>query len=271
MKYTICYFSGTGNSLWSAKRLSSILRDARIVDISDVSDFKSYEITTEYCIFIYPAYAYEMPLMMQRFIRFVTIKSSYIAALVTYGSSYGGCLGEARRLLRRRGICLSYAKGIPCVENFIPLFGKQSEKKIIKRTALQSQTTEKIADDIYNRRTNKVRAVWPLSKLVSLLFRGVRPIFPRLHKVNDKCNGCLLCSRVCPAKCISLKEDGKPRFGKTCEQCQACLNICPQNAIKLFRRTPKIPQYIHPEISVRELCRGKSEEPAQERISAASK
>lgn len=271
MKYTICYFSGTGNSLWSAKRLAYILKDARIVDICDVSDFKNYEITSEYCIFIYPAYAYEMPLMMQRFIRFVTIKSSYIAALVTYGSSYGGCLGEARRLLRRRGICLSYANGIPCVENYIPLFGAQSEQKIIKRTGLQQAATEKIADDIYNRRTNKVRAIWPLSKLVSLLFRGVRPLFPKLHKVTDKCNGCLLCSKVCPSKCISFKDNGKPRFGKACEQCQACLNVCPQNAIKLFRRDSKVAQYIHPEIRVRELCRGRAEETAQDNISAAGK
>lgn len=255
MKYTICYFSGTGNSLWSAKRLASVLGDAHIVDISGVTDTKGYVITSECCVFVFPAYAYEMPLMMQRFIKSVIINSSYVAALVTYGSSYGGSLGEARRLLKRRGIHLSYAKGIPCVENFSPLFGEQSEAMITKRTGLQQAATDSVATDLAYRKINKVRAVWPLSKLVSLLFRGVRPIFPKLHRVAVNCNGCLLCAKVCPARCISLNGDNRPKFGSACEQCQACMNVCPKNAIKLLRKKPTVKQYIHPEITVKELCR----------------
>ena len=49
--------------------------------------------------------------------------------------------------------------------------------------------------------------------------------------VNDKCNKCGICVRVCPAKNISL--DNKLSFSDHCEGCLACVHLCPHNALHL--------------------------------------
>jgi len=51
---------------------------------------------------------------------------------------------------------------------------------------------------------------------------------------KDKCTGCFACVNVCPAKCISMRED---EFGELhpvvdesiCRHCNACVKSCPNN------------------------------------------
>ena len=49
--------------------------------------------------------------------------------------------------------------------------------------------------------------------------------------VNEKCNTCGICGKVCPTGNIEIKE--KVVFGTVCELCYGCVHICPQNAIHL--------------------------------------
>jgi len=51
--------------------------------------------------------------------------------------------------------------------------------------------------------------------------------------VDESCNTCGLCARICPIQAIQLK-DGKPVWvKKDCTQCMGCINRCPQQAIQL--------------------------------------
>ncbi|MDR2796938.1 MAG: 4Fe-4S binding protein [Treponema sp.] len=49
--------------------------------------------------------------------------------------------------------------------------------------------------------------------------------------INEKCNKCGTCSKVCPTGNIEIKD--KVIFGNICESCYGCVHICPQNAIHL--------------------------------------
>jgi NAD-dependent dihydropyrimidine dehydrogenase PreA subunit len=53
---------------------------------------------------------------------------------------------------------------------------------------------------------------------------------------NDKCTGCLLCIKLCPAD-VLVKEDGTPVMKKQgdheCMACADCAAACPENAIYL--------------------------------------
>lgn len=52
------------------------------------------------------------------------------------------------------------------------------------------------------------------------------------HITEEKCTGCGLCEKLCPAKAIEIKE-GKPCWVKeNCYLCMACFNLCPTEAVE---------------------------------------
>ena len=52
-------------------------------------------------------------------------------------------------------------------------------------------------------------------------------------KISDDCNGCGLCSRICPMKNIHIK-DKKAVPENKCTMCYRCISLCPQKAITLL-------------------------------------
>jgi ferredoxin len=248
----IYYFSGTGNTYWSARKLAERLGDAELLPISREIRLPELRIEAEAAVFMFPAYAYGAPVMVRRFLEKAEIHADYLAALVSYGTSPGGALAEVRRVLRRKNLALHYAGRIPGVENFIPIFGSPRAQTRETRLALQEAATEAAALAIRSRTHNKVAAIRPFSSLVSSLFRFARPGMARLFRRTESCTACGLCARMCPAGAITMTQEG-PVFQDTCENCQACLNFCPCRAITFGRMKPDTERYHHPEVSAAEL------------------
>jgi ferredoxin len=246
----IYYFSGPGNSLWTAKELAAALPNSTLINIA--LEIRQEEIIAEAekLIFVFPAYAYGLPEIVRRFIQRARIRADYTAAAVTYGSSPGGTLSEVSRLLRRKGRRLDLAARIPAVENFIPIFGAPKDATRKKRLVLQREATEQAQRRIAAGERNSAGFFNPLAKLVSLLFRLYRPNIRKFYRVSDSCTGCGLCVRICPVGAVSLAGNNRPVFSGDCEVCQACLNRCPARAINFARMKENGGRYYHPEITV---------------------
>jgi ferredoxin len=252
----IFYFSGTGNTLWSAKKIAGALGGGCELFNIGVEMRKPAEtaetIEADRVIVLFPSYAYQAPLLVRRFFIRFEFRSPYIAALTTFGTNPGGSLAEVYRILRRKKTPASYFAAIPCVENYIPIFGPPAEKTKRWRLDLQKKATGEAARDILRGKTN---SVWPLhffSMCTSSLFRLSKPFFVKAFEVQASCNGCGICARICPAANIVM-EGPAPVFSARCEQCQACLNWCPRRAIRYIRYEPDTVQYHHPEVTVAEM------------------
>jgi ferredoxin len=211
-------------------------------------------VEAERLILVFPAYAYQIPFMVLRFLRRSVIRASYIAALVTFGTDPGGSLAEVGRILRRRGTPVSFFYRIPSVENFIPIFGAQPDTMIAKRLELQAHATAEAVRAIQNGEVNRVWTLRPFSFFVSTLFRTGRPLFSKGYRVSGACNRCGLCVRLCPAGAIRLQESG-PVFSAACEHCQGCLNWCPRGAINYLRLKPETKRYHHPDVQLTDMFR----------------
>ncbi|GHT66946.1 4Fe-4S ferredoxin [Spirochaetia bacterium] len=248
----IYYFSGTGNTYWSAKKLAQRIGDAVIVSISREIKQPEIRVEADAVVFMFPAYAYGVPVMVRRFLEKAEIRAGYLAALVSYGSSPGGALAEVSRVLGRKKLVLNYGGRIPAVENYIPIFGAQKAELRNRRLALQAEATEQAAAAIVSRTSNRVLTFRPFAGFVSALFHIGCPRMGRLFRVTAACNACGLCARICPAGAISMTGQG-PVFQNGCEQCQACLNFCPRKAISFGRLKPDTERYHHPEVAAEEL------------------
>ena len=82
------------------------------------------------------------------------------------------------------------------------------------------------------------------------------PRIPAMDKdffSDEKCNGCGICSKVCPVNNIEIIK-AKPVWMHRCEQCMACLQWCPQEAIQYGKNTTGRTRYRHPSVKLEDIC-----------------
>lgn len=59
---------------------------------------------------------------------------------------------------------------------------------------------------------------------------------------RDRCNGCGICSQLCPVDNISMLDE-KVVFGHKCIFCLRCYNLCPTNALLIGEGTKNEARY----------------------------
>ena len=248
----IYYFSGTGNSLWSARAIAGAIGGEHA--LINIGAEAGGVVEADAVVLVFPSYAFGLPLAVRRFATNTEFRTPYLAAFTTYGSTPGGTLAALWRILKRKNIGSVFLGRIPAVENYIAIFGPPKEKTERRRLEMQSRATMEAARQVTERRVNRVNGFRPVSALIWLLFSLGAGIFYKRYRVSDDCNGCGICEKLCPVSNISMR-DGRPVFSAGCEHCQGCLNWCPRKAIHFGRLNSRVARYHHPEISLRDISR----------------
>jgi len=92
-----------------------------------------------------------------------------------------------------------------------------------------------------------------IAKMVNAFWRSGVSSADKKFRVNENCSQCGLCVKVCPVENITL-DSKTPEWMHRCQECLACVHHCPEQAIEVRKRnTARTGQYIHPEITVREI------------------
>jgi ferredoxin len=245
----IFYFSGTGNSLNSAKIIGNGLGNCEIISMNKEYIFeKSYERIG----FVFPCYSGGLPNIVKNFIAGLDLtlnKNAYFFGIVTCAVSSLNSLHDLNKLLLEKNIKLKYGKELKSVSNFIIIYNTPVNQKVLDKS---NEKLENIIKDIAGKKIiTKYRNILFFSSLHNKFVK----IFPKLGKefnVSDNCNCCMTCIKICPVKNIILK-DNKPEYLNKCEQCMACIQWCPQKAINYKNKTQNRSRYHNPNISVKEL------------------
>ena len=267
---TICYFSATGNCLSVARHIAEHAK-AELISIPALIDQPKIDIADRYIGIVFPTYIVAfsgIPLIIERFIgRLENIGSKYLFAVCTCGgyelvNAYP-TLRALKRVIRSAGgrLAAGYTVRLPMNNldyGHIPIPINKDTDTIIARSRKRLASVVK---RIATRKPDPYRAwkavfnllLTPMYRMMQkpvlkyfrdyarvpadspLTYRELVPLSDKSITVNDRCNGCGTCVRVCPVGNIMMVKK-KPEWQHHCEMCFACDEWCPQWAVRHWSR-----------------------------------
>lgn len=256
MENTIFYFTGTGNSLAVAKKISNDGKEFQLLPMVGMLNEDKVEITCNKVGFIFPVYFAGLPNIVKKFMEKVTFdKQCYIFAIVTCGFTWSGyALNQLKAIIIKKKQKLSAGYYIAMVDNFLPKYNIPSMEKQLIISQNCEEKIEVINKQIKNNDTFIEIEKGFLLYLMYPMFLMFIKRYDAFFKTDGRCNSCTLCQSVCPVNNIIICE-GKPKWLHKCEFCMACINYCPQNTIQWGKFTSERGRYHHKEISAKEIIK----------------
>ena len=256
MKTDLFFYTGTGNSLWTARMLAKELGDAEIIPISRTSGDPIVS-GAEAIGIIFPVHIWGLP---RRVIAFVDALekngSRYHFAVAVNAGQVAATLLQLNKRMQTRGLTLSSGFELAMPSNYIPWGGPGPEAEQIRRIEAAREKIGRIAAAVAAREKRPVEK-GPLWQ--NIIFTGFNRLsfsrVPTMDKgfwVDEKCNVCGVCKTICPCGNIDLQAD-RPVWRHHCEQCLACIQWCPQEAIQFGKKTPRYKRYHHPKVTLQEM------------------
>lgn len=262
METTIFYFSATGNSLSFARNLSKRLGDCKIIPVAEVIINNIIDIKADRVGIVFPVYAWGMPRIIEEFVNKLSFnKKTYIFAVATCVAIQGNTLKELDKLLRQRGAGLNAGFAVKAGRSSLMQLN-MLDKIIIKldnnRKQIKSGSDRinEIANTIRKLAFNKPETSSPIANMFGSIFHNLaiktfKSIDCKFY-IEENCNGCGSCVKLCPRLNITLEND-RPVFSHNCELCHACIQWCPNFAIKHPDFDISLKQYRNSEIRMNDL------------------
>ncbi|MEM1485570.1 EFR1 family ferrodoxin [Oscillospiraceae bacterium PP1C4] len=248
----IFWFSGTGNSLYAAKRLSAELSDLPLSQMAGGATFGSVGGEGAKIGFVFPSYYGNLPRAVRAFVEKLDVKpGTYLFAVVTMGGAGQGSVAALDKALREKGLRLSYGRGLMMPANYVIKYNPAD----LNKSAAVMDKVDKRVHEFANEIVAGAQKMKTFPITANNLYKNIEAL-DAAFTVSDNCTGCGLCERICPAKNIRL-ENGKLEWLHHCEHCVACISWCPVRAIEYGDRTQSRRRYRNPRIQADELTRQK--------------
>ena len=253
MNNIIYWFSGTGNSLYTAKKLAEAMGNTGLVPI--VRGVPSEAVGGDGCKigFVFPSYYGDLPRLVRAFIQDLSIlPGTDLFAVVTMGAFGQGSVKALDDLFKAKNLVLRYGVGVRINGNYIlkydpAIFGAKSDRRITSKLNNADRQIQRIAGEI-NNGTQQVKK----NNITAKTLYNDTASLDSSFAVNENCTGCGLCERICPVDNIKIVE-GRPVWQHHCEHCVACISWCPAAAINYGQATVKRIRYRNPRITAAEL------------------
>lgn len=225
----VFYFTGTGNSLYAARQL-----ETEPISIAQEMKKEKREYQSETIGIVSPVYAGELPRIVKRFLMSSSFQTDYFYIILTYGKNDSVAAEWSANFAAKMGIRVSFVQTVLMVDNYLPVFDMDEEKKLEKKVEQQ------LADIVQKVRQRHQEIPVPAEDKRALYQMAVRRDIdnPDLNSgrqitVTGGCIGCGVCTKVCPVGNFFVEDGRAKRKRDTCEFCLACAHSCPRKAITL--------------------------------------
>jgi ferredoxin len=256
MKTTIYFYTGTGNSLWTARKIADCVDQSELVPLKRNGD-ESLQCDSERIGLVFPVHIWGLPAPVIDFVhRLKAGPRQYIFAVAVNAGQVAATLIQLEKLLRAKNLHLSCGFSMDLPSNYIPWGGAISEEKQKAKFTAALEKCRQITAIINN--NNKLppeKGSFLLNLIFSMIYRKTLSKVAKMDKsffADEKCIACGICEKLCPSRNIVMSE-GKPVWQHRCEQCFACLQWCPEEAIQYGKNTKNKKRYHHPEISLKDI------------------
>lgn len=252
----VFYFTGTGNSLHVAKQL-----EEAPISIPQVMRQEKLMFSADSIGVVAPVYGHEVPPMVKEFLKKATFQTEYFYMVLTYGNRHGGAAELAHQLCQERGIQVTYINVVLMVDNWLPSFDVEEQKRLDKD--VEGQLANIVADVASRRHwispvTDQDRAAH--QEFLNRMSQMPPDAWQHLLRVVESCVGCGVCEKVCPSGSIHVVNGKAVHTPGNCQTCLACAHACPHKAIQLT--TPeKNPQarYRNKHITLQEIIQANAQ------------
>ena len=242
MIVTGIYFSGTGNSYRIIDTCRSVfVQNNCAVTLSSVVDSPDIRRKTDWVGFCFPVYAFGIPRICRQYLSDLPRFSKPVKAfvLITAGDAQeaGLSVRQATRILKRKGADVRYSRVIQMPANWTVAMNPPSEKEACTMIDAGVEHARKAAKQILSGVVRRHPFNYPPGYTPLRFYKDFYLFkwlglgnYWREFRVDETCDGCGLCERLCPTGSIRKSGD-RPEWSKTCEQCMRCVNYCPRQAI----------------------------------------
>jgi ferredoxin len=261
MKHALIYFTSTGNSLAVAQALASSLGQAELVGMPGALQNKKV-IKAETVGLVFPVYCWGLPKLVFEFLQTVDLQAQYVYAVVTYGGVPGPTNLQLKDVLSKKGIELKAGFGLHMPGNYTPMYGAPAENTQQKYFTKMSARIPEITTVVKQQLSGKLEnGPWIVDLLIRLtgfykLFLAQVANSDKAFIVQENCNSCGICAKICPVNNIVMKNN-RPEWQHHCENCMGCLQWCPEEAIQYGKATLGRKRYHYPQLTWQDLLKQK--------------
>lgn len=258
MSSIIYYYTGTGNSLWTARALAEKLGDTELIPMHQMNHCL-HKGSTDVVGLVFPVHMWGVPHLVRDFLR-VMVKQpgAYYFAVAVNAGQVSRTLLQLKELMAQDGLTLYAGFDIELPSNYIPWGGPGP---LAKQQELFCSAKEKIAlasSYISDRKSGFIEKgpLWQrliFTLIYKVTYKRMRTMDKNFN-ISGECSSCGICERVCPAGNILLQAE-KPAWHGNCEQCLACIQWCQSKCIQYGDKTKNYERYHHPEVQVRDVVR----------------
>ncbi|MBD3344692.1 MAG: 4Fe-4S ferredoxin [Chitinivibrionales bacterium] len=251
----IFYFTGSGNTLKLAKDLAQEVGGVELVKISYTMEFDQSDCNV--AGIAYPVYCFGLPNIVVNFIEKVQFhKNAYTFGLASYGGLLTASGKLMKKTLAKRNLSLNAGFAVRMPGNATMVYDVPKAEKREGMYKVEQERIKQIAATVKNKSNHTVDT--NLGILGSLASSTSGVMMKKINEtdkaffVDEKCNSCGICEKICPVQNITM-IDGKPQWRHKCESCLACFHWCPQAAIQSGKKTASRSRYHHPDIELKDM------------------